>query len=152
MNATSTTVGDSRNQGVHVSDLQSGRPGSRAFAVPSKSPRFRRPTDAVLLTLSVVAIAVTSAQVGDPGDLETAFVGWLTALPGFFDVVWAAAFDFMQIWVVVIGVLALTRRQWALLRDLVASLAITVAGVALVGRIVDGAIPDLLDNWLTTLA
>ena len=146
MNAEEVGRDESPRRGVHVSDLGTGRLGARAFAVPSMSSRFRRPTDVVLLTLSLVLVAVASAQVGDPGDLETAFSDWLAALPGFLDVVWASAFDFLQIWVVVIGILALTRRRWALLRDWASSLAITVAGVALVGQIVDGSVPDLLDG------
>ncbi len=110
------------------------------------SSRFRRPTDVVLLALSIVVIALTSTQVNDPGAAETAFAGWLAALPGILDIVWRPAFDFLQIWVVVIGVLALVRQRWSLLRDWAAGVALTVAGVALVGQIVDGAVPDLLDS------
>jgi uncharacterized membrane protein YbhN (UPF0104 family) len=114
--------------------------------VPSTSKRFRRPTDAVLLALSLIVIVVTANQVGDPGDLETAFADWSAALPSLFDFIWAAAYDLVQIWVVVIAALAVVRRRWRLLRDWAVSLTITTAGTALVGRIVDDSVPNLLDG------
>jgi uncharacterized membrane protein YbhN (UPF0104 family)/tRNA A-37 threonylcarbamoyl transferase component Bud32 len=114
--------------------------------VPSTSKRFRRPTDAVLLTLSLVVIVVTANQSGDPGNLETVFADLLAALPALLDFFWAAAYDLVQIWVVVIAVLAALRRRWRLLRDWAVSLAITAAGVTLVGRIVDDSVPNLFDG------
>ena len=101
-----TTGGETPHHGVHVSDLRPGRFGARAFAVPSTSKRFRRPTDVVLLALSLVLIAVTAEQLDDPGRLETTFAGWLAALPALLDFVWAVAYDLAQIWIVVIAALA----------------------------------------------
>ncbi len=129
-----------------MSDLRSGRIGARAFAVPSTSKRFRRPTDAVLLALSLVLIVVAADQVGDPGDLEAAFADWLAALPSLFDFLWAAAYDLVQIWIAVIAVLAVLRRRWRLLRDWAVGLAITTAGVALVGWIVDDSASNVFDG------
>ena len=131
---------------IRVSDLRSRRLGARAFAVRSASPRFRRPTDVVLLVLSLVLIVVTASQVRDPGAFEAAFANWLATLPGVFDVVWGPAFDFVQVWVLVIGFLAVVRRRWTLLRDWAASIALTVAAVALVGWIVDGSVPRVVDG------
>ena len=131
---------------MRVSDLRSGRLSARAFAVPSTSERFRRPTDVVLLTLSVVVLVLTASQVGDPGDFESALANWLTALPALFDFVWGPLFDFVQIWIVVIAALALVRRRWALLRDWTASMVLAGAGAALVGRIVDGSVPNIFEG------
>ena len=114
--------------------------------MPSAPARFRRPTDVVLLVVSVIVIAVTAARVDDPGAFEQSFATWMAALPQWFDIVWGPAFDFVQIWVLIIGVLALARRRWSLLRDWVASLAVTVGGVAIVGWLVDGSVPALLDS------
>lgn len=119
--------------GVRVSDLGSRRLGTRAFAVLSTSTRFRRPTDVVLLTLSVVLIIVTATQVGDPGDFESSLADWLASLPALLDFVWGPAFDFVQVWVVIIAVLATVRRGWRLLRNWAVSHGLTVAGGALVG-------------------
>ncbi len=133
-------------QRVRVSDLGARRLGTRAFSVPSTSQRFRRPTDVVLLTLSAVLIVVTAAQVGDPGEFESSLDNWLATLPTLLDFVWGPAFDFVQVWVVIIAVLATARRRWRLLRDWAVSLGITVAGVALVGWIVDDSIPRVFDG------
>ena len=84
--------------------------------------------------------------MGDPGNLETAFTDFMTALPGIFDVIWGLAFDLVQIWVIVIAVLAMIRRRWGLLRDWAVSLAITIGAVALVGWIVDDTVPSILDG------
>ncbi len=142
--ANQTTDEESAHHTVHVTDLRSRRLGARAFAVPSSSARFRRPTDIVLLTVSLILIVITAAQVDDPGDFATAFADWLATLPGFLDVFWSLAFDLLQVWVLVIAALALARRRWGLLRDWAVSLAITAATATLIGRIVDGSAPDLL--------
>ncbi len=129
-----------------MSDLRSRRLGARAFAVLSTSTRFRRPTDVVLLTISLVLIVITASQVGDPGDFEVAFANWLASLPSLFSFVWGTAFDFVQVWVLVIAVLAAVRRRWGLLRDWVATIALAVAGVALVGWLVVDPAPRILDG------
>ena len=124
----------------------SGRLATRAFAVPSEPQRFRRPTDVVLLVLSLVILAVTASVVDDPGDLERSFADWLSNLPGFLDFLWKIAYDLVQIWVLVVGVLALARRRWGLLRDWAISIAVTIGGVLLVGWLVDGEVPALSDS------
>ncbi|HUV19328.1 MAG TPA: lysylphosphatidylglycerol synthase transmembrane domain-containing protein [Ilumatobacteraceae bacterium] len=129
-----------------MSDLRSGHLGARAFAVPSTSKRFRRPTDAVLLTLSLVLIVVAADQAGDPGSFETAFADWLSTLPGLFDFFWEVAYDLVQVWIVAIAVFAAFRRRWRLLRDWAVSLAVTTAGVALVDWIVDDSVSNLFDG------
>jgi uncharacterized membrane protein YbhN (UPF0104 family) len=129
-----------------VSDLEARRLGTRAFAARATSTRFRRPTDVVLLTLSVLVIAVTAAQVDDPGNFETSFDDWLASLPRLLSVVWGPAFDLVQLWIVIIGILATIRRRWGLLRDWAASLVLSVAGVAVVGWIVDDSLPRVFDG------
>ncbi len=131
---------------VHLSDLGVGRLTTRAFAVASRPPRFRRPTDVVLLVLSLVVIAVTAWQVESPGDFEKAFTDWLATLPGLFDFLWSSAFDFAQVSVIVVAVLASARRRWTLLRDWAVSLALATAGVLFVGWAVDGSLPTLSDS------
>ncbi len=143
---------DSRGEGqrtrpeIRLADLGSGQMTTRVFAVPSRPPRFRRPTDVVLLVLALVVIAVTAWQVERPADFEKAFATWLSTLPQLFDFLWSIAFDFAQVWVVLIAVLASVRRRWTLLRDWAVSLALTVAGVLFVGWAVDGSLPTLSDS------
>jgi uncharacterized membrane protein YbhN (UPF0104 family) len=143
MTAPEQTIGHS-GPAFHLTDLGSGRLAARAFAVPARPQRFRRPTDGVLLVLSLVIVVVTAfAATDEPGDLETSFANWLASLPNLFDFVWSTAFDLAQIWVLAIGGLAIARRRWGLLRDWAAALAVTVGGVLLVGWLVDDSIPSL---------
>ena len=135
-----------RRAGPHQPALGSARLATRAFAVGSRPPRFRRPTDVVLLVASTVVIAVTAWQSDNVGNFEQALADWLSTLPELFDVVWAISFDAAQIWVVAIGLLALVRLRWTLLRDWAVSLALAVGGVLTVGRAVDGTFPSLADG------
>ena len=137
---------DPVHHAIRLSDLGSGRLTTRAFSVPAKPQRFRRPTDAVLLVVSLVILAVTASSVDDPGDFAKSFADWSTNLPGFLDVLWKISYDFVQIWVLVVGVLALARRRWGLARDWAVSVAVTVAGVLFVGWLVDGNVPSLTDS------
>jgi hypothetical protein len=136
----------SSHPAIGLSDLGSGRLSTRAFAVPARPQRFRRPTDAVLLVLSLVIMAVTAGAVDDPGEFENTLADWLSNLPGFLDFLWKITYDFVQIWVVIVGVLALARHRWGLLRDWIVSIALAVGGVLLVGWLVDGDVPTLTDS------
>ncbi|MGE5210245.1 MAG: hypothetical protein ACM3MM_03225, partial [Acidobacteriota bacterium] len=84
------SIGETRRDrpAIHLADLGSGRLGVRAFAVGSRPLRVRRPTDVVLLVVSLVVIAFTAWQFDDDGDFETAFADWLSTLPGLLDLVW----------------------------------------------------------------
>lgn len=137
---------DGAHPPIRLSDLGSGRLSTRAFAVPTDPQRFRRPTDVVLLVLSLVIIAITASAVDDSGDFELSLADWLSTLPGLLDFVWKIAYDFAQIWVLVIGVLALARRRWGLLRDWAVSITFATGGVLIVGWLVDGEIPALADS------
>jgi hypothetical protein len=131
---------------IRPSDLGSGRLATRAFAVPARPQRFRRPTDVVLLMLSLVILAITASTVDEPGDFQTSLSRWLSNLPGLLDFLWKIAYDFAQVWVLIVGVLALARHRWGLLRDWALGIAVTVGGVLLVGWLVDGDVPTLTDS------
>jgi uncharacterized membrane protein YbhN (UPF0104 family) len=100
----------------------------------------------VLLVVSVVVIAVSASAVDDPGEFQRSFTRWLSDLPGLLDFFWAVSFDFLQIWVLVVALLAVARRRWGLLRDWAVSIAVTIGGVLLVGWLVDGEVPVLSDS------
>ena len=88
---------------IRLSDLGPGRLATRAFAVPTDPQRFRRPTDVVLLVVSIVILAITASAVDDPGDFEQRLAELLSELPGFLDFLWTIIHDFVQIWVLVVG-------------------------------------------------
>ena len=70
----------------------------------------------------------------------------MSNLPGFLDFFWTTVHDFVQIWVLVVAVLALARRRWGLLRDWAISIAVAIGGVLFVGWLVDGEVPTLSDS------
>jgi uncharacterized membrane protein YbhN (UPF0104 family) len=144
----STPVDDAADHrpGIGLSDLGTGRLTTRAFAVPARPQRARRPTDAVLLVLSLILLAVTAATVNDPNAFAQSLGDWLSNLPTFLDFFWQIAYDFLQIWAVVLAVWALARRRWSMLRDWVVGVAAAVGGVLLTGWIVDGDLPSLTDS------
>ncbi len=129
-----------------MSDVTSGAFTARAFAVPATPQRFRRPTDVVLLVLSLALITITALAVDDPGDSERNLANTLANLPGWLDFFWRIAYDTIQIWAVGIGVLALVRRRWSLLRDWALSIVVTVGGVVFIGWLVAGDVPTLTDS------
>lgn len=130
-----------------VSDLGTGRLTTRAFAVTHEPQRFRRPTDGVLLVLSTIVLVVTAVNVNDgPGSFESSLASWLSNLPGAFDLLWALSYDLAQVWVVLLGVLAIARRRWGMLRDWACAVGLSIAGALLVGWLVDGEIPTLWDS------
>jgi uncharacterized membrane protein YbhN (UPF0104 family) len=130
-----------------LSDLRSGHLPTRAFAVPIKPQRFRRPTDGVLLGFSLVLIAITALAAADaPGDLEDSFANWLSNLPGLLDIVWNISYDLAQALVLLIGLAAVVRRRWGLLRDWALGLGLAFAGALFVGWLVDGSVPSLSDG------
>jgi uncharacterized membrane protein YbhN (UPF0104 family) len=131
---------------VQLADLGSGRLSTRLFAVPADPQRFRRSTDAVLLVVSLVVLSVSAGAVDDPGEFQRSFARWLSNLPGLLDFLWRVSYDLLQIWVLVVAVLAVARRRWGLLRDWIVSIVCTIAGVLLVGWLVDGEVPTLTDS------
>ena len=144
--STSRSDADGSRSPIRLTDLGSGRLATRAFAVPTDPQRFRRPTDVVLLVLSLVILAITATAVDDPGDFEQRLADVLSDLPGLLDFFWTTVHDFVQIWVLIVAVLALVRRRWGLLRDWALSIAATTGGVLLVGWLVDGEVPTLSDS------
>jgi hypothetical protein len=130
-----------------LSDLRSGHLSTRAFAVPVRPQRFRRPTDGVLLGFSLVLVAITAVAAADaPGDLENSFANWLSNLPGVFDFVWKVSYDLAQILVLIVGLAAIIRRRWGLLRDWALGIGLAFAGALFIGWLVDGSIPSLSDS------
>ena len=46
---------------------------------------------------------VSASAVDDPGEFQRSFVRWLSNLPGLLDFFWSVAYDFVQIWVLVVA-------------------------------------------------
>jgi uncharacterized membrane protein YbhN (UPF0104 family) len=99
--------------------------------------RNRRTLDGVLLAagalivgLTAVIAESTSEQDDDAGDALVTVLGWAPGL-------WRAALVGALVLGCAIGVEALVRRRWALLRDLAVALAVVVGLASILGRLVD---------------
>lgn len=116
----------------------------RFFAVPSHARRDRRPTDLTMLIVSVVVVWVFATRAGHGlGRFERALTDLVAALPVFLDPVWAIANDALRVWAVALVIVAAWRRRWGLLRDMAAGLALAAVAVMVIGRVVNGAWPDV---------
>jgi uncharacterized protein (TIRG00374 family) len=82
----------------------------RIFSSASDAPRARRPTDVILLALSVVAVLLLSIPAPGPTKLDTAVTNLLASVPGLFGWLWEVGYDLLIGWAVVLLGLALFSR------------------------------------------
>jgi uncharacterized membrane protein YbhN (UPF0104 family) len=100
----------------------------RFFSSASDAVRARRPTDAILLFVAVIAIALASV-VPDTSPLVAAITDLVQALPGLLGWFWESCDILVVLWaLVLVGSALVGRARLALLRDQIS--AIVVASVA----------------------
>lgn len=88
----------------------------RVFSSASDAPRARRPTDVVLLVLSIVVITALSFAAPGPGRLDQAVVSLVKALPGLVGWLWEISYDLLFAWALfVLGVSLLAHSRKRLL-------------------------------------
>ena len=122
------------------------RPDIRIFSSANDAPLSRRPTDVVLLVLSVVVITLLSFPAPGPTAIDTAVQNVVELLPGLFGWFWEIAYDVLWWWAVLLILLALFahgRKRLVLYELLAGVLAIGFALVA--GKIGGTDWPDSLD-------
>ena len=101
----------------------------RFFSSAADAPRARRPTDAMLLLVSLVGLASAIALNPDPADSGSITAEFIRSLPGLFGWLWEIAHALMLAWAAfVVGAALVSRGRSALVRD--QWLAITVALLA----------------------
>lgn len=119
---------------------------SRFFAVPAGAPRDRRPTDVTMLVVAVAALILFAVRArSETGGFEASVVDLVDRLPTFLDPLWRIIHDAFLVWALAIVVITVWRRQWGLARDLVFVVAVAIGVAAVVGRVVKGSWPDLVD-------
>jgi glycosyltransferase 2 family protein len=124
--------------------------GIQLFASAQNAPRSRRPTDIVLAIVStlVVLLAATAAVVFEP--LDESLSDLVADIPAFLEPLWNFAFWTPLVWSGVLIVIALVRRRWPLVRDLVAAPLLSILLGAIVAAIVGtdgrGVVEVLIDT------
>ena len=112
------------------------RRGIRLFSSAADAPRSRRPTDVVLLVLTVLTVAVLSFPAPGPTSIDSLVTGLVRSLPGLFGWFWEISYDLLLIWTLVLVALALfARGRKRLLFEEVLAGALAFGVALLAGRI-----------------
>jgi uncharacterized membrane protein YbhN (UPF0104 family)/tRNA A-37 threonylcarbamoyl transferase component Bud32 len=80
------------------------------FSSAADAPRSRRPTDVVLLVLTVLTVAVLAFPAPGPTSIDSLVTGLVRSLPGLFGWFWEISYDLLLIWTLVLVALALFAR------------------------------------------
>lgn len=96
--------------------------GIRIFSSASDAPRARRPTDAVLLFLTIVGVALLSIPAPGPTKLDKSVSNLIKDVPGLLGWFWEVAYDLLVGWALVLLLIALFahRRKRLFLDELLA--------------------------------
>lgn len=114
----------------------------RLYSSPPGAPRFRRPTDVLLLVVSLVGLLVLGvAGRGTPAGFEAALVSLFETFPDAFEPLWAILFDLLLIWPVLLLVLCVARRRWHVALVLVLAALGAILGALALARAVTGSWP-----------
>jgi len=81
--------------------------GFRIFSSAGDAPRARRPTDGVLLALTIVGVALLSIPAPGPTALDRSFSAFISELPGLMGWFWEISFNLLLGWALLLLVLAL---------------------------------------------
>lgn len=82
----------------------------RIFSSASDAPRARRPTDVVLLVVSIIGILLCFVPAPEPTDLDTSISNLVQDLPGLFGGLWEISFNLLILWPVVLLLATLIAR------------------------------------------
>ena len=112
------------------------RRGIRLFSSAADAPRSRRPTDVVLLVLTVLTVGVLSFPAPGPTSIDSLVAGLVRSLPGLFGWFWEISYDLLLIWTLVLVALALfARGRKRLLFEEVLAGALAFGVALLAGRL-----------------
>ena len=105
----------------------------RIFSSASDAPRSRRPTDAVLLVVSIILVSTFMVPAPDATTTDTAINSFLQQLPGTASGVWQVLYDLLLVWPVVLMLAMLfAHGRKRVFRDMLLALLVTCALIALV--------------------
>lgn len=123
----------------------------RIFASDVNAPRSRRPTDALVLALAVLALAAMVVPAPGPTDLDQAVAELLGLLPGLLGWFWEVCYALLLLWALLLIALAAgSRGRRVLLRDQLATAVVALAAAVGTG-LLSGVPWDDLGNALVHL-
>jgi uncharacterized membrane protein YbhN (UPF0104 family)/tRNA A-37 threonylcarbamoyl transferase component Bud32 len=117
---------------------------SRLFASSSDETRVRRTADVVLLFAASIGFALLGWASGADGDLDRWVTDIVDGAPQWLRALATVAFTASGLAVVAVVALVVQRSRWALVRDMVAALGVTVIGASVASRWVSSEWPDVV--------
>ncbi len=117
----------------------------KLFTTARGAPRSRRPTDFLLLVLSVVGLLGVVKSSTPPSAFWQRLADFATSLPGFFDILWRAGLWLMSGWAVFLVVASALRTRTDILRDQILALVGSGVAVVVVGAAIGGPSRSLFD-------
>lgn len=119
---------------------------SRVFASARDETRVTRPADAAQLVLAVIVTAL-AAWANDGSDLEAWVADIVDGAPEWIRALATAGFSVTGMALLGLVVLVVANSRWALVRDTLAAVGVTVVGALVLTRWVSGGWPDLLPEF-----
>ncbi|HEX9259533.1 MAG TPA: lysylphosphatidylglycerol synthase transmembrane domain-containing protein [Acidimicrobiales bacterium] len=109
------------------------------YASPAGEVRARRPTDVILLILSVASLTLlVIIERPGSGPLTSALIDVVRALPDELNLLWELLYFVMSVWAAALVVVAAVRRRWTLVRDMGLTVVAIVLIVPTVARLATG--------------
>jgi uncharacterized membrane protein YbhN (UPF0104 family) len=127
------------------------RQGMKFFAAPKGQPQARRGTDVVLLVPSLLGVAAVIVAYPE-GPFERSLERFFASIPGWLDPVWGFFSDSLWLWAVVLVLVSLLRRRFAVVVLALGSCALAGLLALLAARLALGSWPDIGDSILGTSA
>src|SRR5262245_20863083 len=129
---------------------QSGRVAPILLADIAPGQRNRRPVDAALLLVAVLATGWAAAIAAADSSADTSVADALHTILGWAVAPWRVVF--VASLVVAAGIVfdVLLHRRWVLARDLTVGLVLVVGTATVLGRLVESRWPTPEDGWWST--
>ena len=123
----------------------------RIFSSASDAPRSRRPTDAVLLVVSIILVSTCLLPAPNGTTTDSAITSFLQQLPGTASGVWQVLYDLLLIWPVVLMLAMLfAHGRKRVLRDMLLALLVACVVISLIAISMGKDVATLLSDAFAT--
>ena len=123
----------------------------RIFSSASDAPRSRRPTDALLLIVSIILVSTFLIPAPDATQTDTAISTFLQGLPGTATGLWQVLYDLLLMWpVALMAAMLFAHGRKRVLRDMLLALVVASGFIALVAISMGKDVATLLSDAFST--
>jgi len=123
----------------------------RIFSSASDAPRSRRPTDVLLLVISIILVSTFLVPAPDATQTDTAISTFVQQLPGTATGVWQVLYDLLLLWPIILMLAMLfSHGRKRVLRDMVLALLVASGFIALVAVSMGKDVATVLSDAFST--